>query len=161
MKFYQLKSVFIYVSLFVLFGFSAFAQGWEELASLDGAGSLRVMAAANGKIYILSGQNKENVTTYEYNPETNTWADKAPIPQGCFWSTAVEYNDKIYVMGGGQAYPGTNYNQIYDPETDEWTAGDSLITPRMYHSTAVANRKNLPDRRTERRRHFRMVFRRI
>ncbi|MFC2132139.1 hypothetical protein ACFLSQ_11965, partial [Bacteroidota bacterium] len=79
------------------------AQGWEELASIDNPNPFCVMAASGGKIYLLSGTQGGPSKTMEYDPATNEWTEKSPIPQGCIYGTAVEVDGKIYVMGGGQS----------------------------------------------------------
>ena len=119
------------------------SQLWEELKSLENPTNLPQMAAANGKLYIVSGTSGPSAKTFEYDPETNNWSEKAACPQGCYYPTAVTVNDKIYVMGGGQpAYSQRrNYNFIYDPVTNSWTEGAPLIDPRLYHSAAVSNNK--------------------
>ena len=114
---------------------------WEELAILDNCPNIPAMAAANGKIYVLSGTGSGSAKTHEYDPATNVWTDRQSIPQSCYWATAVELGGKIYVMGGGQPYPGRTYNQVYNPQSDSWSSGADLLTKRMYHSAASVNGK--------------------
>lgn len=114
-------------------------QYWEELSTLKNPPSIPSVAAANGKLYVFSGTNGGTAPTWEYDPATNSWSEKARIPKSTFWSSAVEVGGKIYVMGGGNPYPGQNYNYIYDPIQDVWTKGADMPSPRMYHSAAVAN----------------------
>jgi N-acetylneuraminic acid mutarotase len=114
---------------------------WQSCSSLDNAPNLPVIAAVNGKIYVLSGLSGQNIPTFEYDPSTDSWSEKAPIPHGCFWSSGVSVNGKIYVMGGGQPTTKKNYNFVYDPATDSWSAAALLLTPRMYHSATVCNGK--------------------
>lgn len=130
--------------VFIILGFSnkLFPQGkWDALASLQSPPNIPAVAAANGKLYVMSGTAAVFVPTYEYDPSTDTWSQKAAIPQGCFWSSAVTVDNKIYVMGGGHPYPGKTYNQIYDPQTDTWSSGADLLTPRMYHQAVALNGK--------------------
>lgn len=118
------------------------SQNWEFLDTLDNFPNLPAMAAAGGKIYVVSGNgNKTTFPTWEYDPATNSWSRKADIPQGCFWASAVGMDQKIYVMGGGQSYPGKTYNYIYHADSDKWTNGADLLTGRMYHSAAMAGGK--------------------
>ena len=138
-----MKSKFLGILLISLLQFNAvFSQSkWDSLATLQNAPGLPVMAAANGKIYVFSGVTSANAPTYEYDPATDSWSQKAPIPQGCYWASAATVDNKIYVMGGGHPYPGNKYNFIYDPVTDTWDTGADMLTGRMYHSAAVANDK--------------------
>lgn len=135
------KLLLLSISLFFCLT-SLFSQYWEDLTSLANPPNLPQMVACDGKIYVVSGrENNQAPATWEYNPASDQWTEKAKIPQACFWSTAVSVNGKIYVMGGGQPYPGKSYNLIYDPKTDSWSAGADLLTPRMYHSSASVNNK--------------------
>ena len=124
-------SMFLYLQLY--------SQNWDVLPTLVNGPPIPTMAAANGKIYILSGSNAGTSLTHEYDPVTNQWTNKAAIPQSCVWATATEFNGKIYVIGGGQSNVKKPFNQIYDPLTDTWTNGADLITPRMYQSASVVN----------------------
>lgn len=117
------------------------SQGWESLAGCEQPNPFPVMAAADGKIYMLSGSQGTSIATRVYDPETNTWEDKAPIPEGCIYSSCGVVDGKIYVMGGGQSNQKKDNHYIYDPATDEWTEGAKLLTPRMYHSSAVVDGK--------------------
>ena len=119
------------------------SQGsWTGLATLPNPAAISTMAACNGKIYVLSGrQGTAAGATYEYNPDSNTWKTKSTIPHGCFWASAVTVGNKIYVMGGGEPYPGNVYNYIYQPDSDKWTTGASLLSIRMYHSAVAVNGK--------------------
>ncbi|MFC2101226.1 kelch repeat-containing protein [Bacteroidota bacterium] len=142
MKHRKRKLEMLVFTTFILSSSVVFSQvTWDSLAPLNNAPGIPAVAAANGKLYVMSGALGTNVPTWEYNPATNTWAQKQGIPNGCYWSTAVTVNNKIYVMGGGHPYPGQKYNYIYDPSTDSWTSGADLLTGRMYHSAAAANGK--------------------
>jgi N-acetylneuraminic acid mutarotase len=134
-------NLLVILILFVQAYSIASAAGWEEMATLENPTNLPTIAAADGKIYIVSGTLGANATTFEFDPATNTWSKKAPIPFGQYWSTAETINDKIYVCGGGSPYPGSKYLQIYDPKTNNWSQGAELLTGRMYHSSGVANGK--------------------
>jgi N-acetylneuraminic acid mutarotase len=114
---------------------------WQKLATLDNAPGLPVLATVNGKLYVLSGTSNANSPTYEYDPATDKWTAKAPIPQGCFWASAQAVDGKIYVMGGRHPSPPQNYNYIYDPVEDKWTKGADLLTPRSYHNAVQLNGK--------------------
>lgn len=134
-------NLIILLSLFFAANISGFAQGWEELKSLDNPNRFAVLTSSNGNIYLVSGTQGGPAATYEYNPQENKWTTKAPIPQGCIWTTANAVNGKIYVMGGGQSNTKMSLHYIYDVDSDSWSQGPSLLTPRMYHSSAVVNDK--------------------
>jgi N-acetylneuraminic acid mutarotase len=99
------------------------------------------MVTANGKIYLLSGTQGVPAKTFEYNPESNTWIEKAPISAGTIYASGAGVGGKIYVMGGLQNNQKTDLHYIYDPISNKVTNGAALLTPRGYHNSASVNGK--------------------
>ncbi len=104
--------------------------------------------AVNGKIYAIGGWNRPNITydiVEEYDPATNTWTAKAPIPTARWGHSLVILDGNIYVVGGATGWPIDrliNNIEIYNPSTDTWTAGGTNIpTPRWMPSCNVVNEK--------------------
>ncbi len=64
-----------------------------------------------------------------YDPATNSWTTKATIPTLTAHSANAEVDGKIYVMSGNhwgndpQFYSPINLTQIYNPQSDSWSAG--------------------------------------
>ena len=87
-------------------------------------------AVVNGRFYVfgaLGGGSPYGVFNFveEYNPVTNTWTSKAPIPTTRAGTTAVVYNNKIYLFGGGYSNEtGTKIRydivEAYDPDKNTW-----------------------------------------
>jgi hypothetical protein len=77
-------------------------------------------AVYNGKLYVFGGYNNgggdPRTETYEYDPTTDTWTARAPMPTARWGPIAVEYNGKIYVFSG----TAPTVNEVYDPVTDSW-----------------------------------------
>jgi hypothetical protein len=68
---------------------------------------------AYGKIYVMDYSG----TNYVYDPATDSWTSKAPVPATAFGGYASAVLDgKIYVIGGLSAF-------IYNAETDKWSEG--------------------------------------
>ncbi len=89
----------------------------------------------NGKFYVVGGLDPGGWiyadTLYEYEPSTDTWTIKAPMPDyvGFNWSNVTTNGTHIYQVGGGGGYsgwPATNQVQVYDPATDTWSYETSL-----------------------------------
>ena len=80
----------------------------------------------------------------EYDPATDTWTTKTPMPTPrAIFATAV-YQNKIYVIGGGGDFgfeEVTGLNQVYDPSTDTWTTKTSMPTARQFLCANVVNGK--------------------
>ena len=89
----------------------------------------------NGKFYVVGGLNPGDWfyanTLYEYEPSTDTWTTKAPMPYGVGfnWSNVITNGTHIYQVGGGGGYgswPATNMVQVYEPTNDTWFYETSL-----------------------------------
>jgi N-acetylneuraminic acid mutarotase len=95
-------------------------------------------AAVNGTIYAIGGvtnipeRKSGHITTTidtneAYNPTTNIWVEKAPMPSPHWldnYGIAV-WQDKIYCIGGPA-------NNVYDPATDTWESKTPMPTPRHF-----------------------------
>ena len=65
-----------------------------------------------------------------YDPVTDTWSTKTPIPLSVSAYASAVVDGKIYVIGGlspvtnSTSTSRVNLNQIYDPNTDTWSLGE-------------------------------------
>jgi len=107
------------------------------------------IATVNGIVYVIGGeyiyqngssQYLSQITnaTEAFNPQTNTWSEKAPTLVPVMGSAAAACNGKIYVFGGYAYPPGnqtsepmqqTNLTQVYDPSTDTWSLKAQIPVP--------------------------------
>lgn len=127
---------------------------WTSKADMLTARRLPVVAAVNNKIYAIGGMSytNPNLATYtnvteEYDPATNTWTVKAPIPVGAAYNNVVgnrfmggaSANGKIYVAVYS---PGDNKMYEYDPVEDIWAtkAPVPIGTFTPYAVTALNNK---------------------
>jgi N-acetylneuraminic acid mutarotase len=95
-------------------------------------------AAYEGKIYCIGGGVSRffNFSTGRwdtkltqginavYDPATDTWEMKTPMPTPKSSAQAYVVNGQIYVVGG---FPNGNLNEVYDPIADTWTIKASSI----------------------------------
>jgi len=115
-------------------------DSWASKAPMHQARGGLGVATVNGKIYAIGGsavQTKETCyvsggivdVNEEYNPATDTWNTRAPMPTPrAYFATAV-YQNKVYCIGGfsgfsnvsGATVNATCVNEVYDPATDTWT----------------------------------------
>lgn len=126
-------------------------NSWTTMSSMPMGVAGAEAAVVNGKIYVIV-----STVNYEYDPATNTWATKQPMPTPRADGIAVAvFENKIYVVGG-RIIGGstTGINEVYDPATDLWETRTSMPTARQGLSANVANGKiyligglipNLPD----------------
>ncbi len=137
-------------------------DSWRALAPMPAKRGAAVAAVAAGKLYIIGGagpmpgasttvirpgQPQRSLDTVEeYDPATNTWRARSPMPTACNHMGAGTVNGKIYVIGGRLtgafiiAMPGnTDLVQEYDPATDSWATRAPMLTARSGHGAAVLN----------------------
>lgn len=129
------------------------ADSWKALAPLPGKRGATMAAVWNGKIHVIGGAglhpgSKETAvhparphralsTNEVYDPATNTWESRSPMPTARNHAAIGMVNNKIYVIGGrvGAGFITRGYNvdlvEEYDPATDQWGALKArLPTPR-------------------------------
>lgn len=130
------------------------ADSWKALAPMPTKRGSPVAVTVNGKIYVIGGAttppNNPDVTAVhparphvvlgtveEYDPATNTWRSRTPMPTPRNHAVAGAVKGKIYVIGGrvGAAFIGVAADidvvEEYDPATDRWGAIRARMpTPR-------------------------------
>jgi len=118
---------------------------WETRTPIP---TVRADLSANvvdDKIYLISGTEMcgygawprgINVTEV-YDPETDSWTTKTPIPTAVVGYASAVVDNQIYVIGSiGWAEPSSDINQIYNPETNTWALGSSM--PNWFTERAAA-----------------------
>jgi Kelch motif len=102
------------------------------------------IAVYESKIYCIGGSTTNKVVTSQvvtgknevYDPSTDTWETKSPMPTPRDRLSASTVNGKIYLIGGS-----TNVNEVYDPQTDTWITRSSLPNAVYGYASAVVNDK--------------------
>lgn len=72
-----------------------------------------------------------------YLPNSNSWNSIANMVTGAAYACAASYNNKLYVLGGNDAFGLTADNRIYDSATDTWSLGAPLLTATQQAATGV------------------------
>jgi hypothetical protein len=76
-----------------------------------------------------------------YDPATDTWSERSPMPEGRHaMGAALGADGKIYVVGGAVSYGepvGRREVFVYDPIADRWSEGPPLRRGRFHHGVAV------------------------
>ncbi len=118
----------------------AMASSWEQKADMPMPRYRHSSIQINGKIYILGGYNI-GITkrVQEYDPQADTWADKASIPVELGYLSVCASDEKIYVIQGSAEDTCEVYE--YDTLTDEWTKKADLPTTRRDHGACVVDGK--------------------
>ena len=115
---------------------------WSTKASMPMLKESLSANVVNGKIYLIGGmtQSEPNATVHPstdnlvYDPITDSWTTKTPIPTRAYSYASAVVDNRIYVISGHETEVmsdnGTTHipapNQIYDPQTDTWSNGASM-----------------------------------
>ncbi|HEU4605587.1 MAG TPA: kelch repeat-containing protein [Nitrososphaera sp.] len=106
------------------------ADSWQELAPMPTARGALAANFVNGTLYAVSGVNSSFgfpafplATNEAYDPETNGWAQKAPMPTPRQHLASAVLYDRLYVIGGRIDGLSSNLdsNEMYDALQDNWT----------------------------------------
>jgi N-acetylneuraminic acid mutarotase len=104
------------------------SAGWASLPSLPKKVSenLVVTDPATGDVYSFGGLNAQVnpvASSYVYQPGASGWTAVAKLPHPSNFVMGAFVNGKIYIVGGyAQGYE-TYPVWIYDPATNQWSAG--------------------------------------
>ena len=110
------------------------------------------IAVYQNKIYVIGGYIGFDMVTglpilgsvnEVYDPLTDSWESKEPMPTKRSQLNANVVNGKIYLIGGrtGGQYSTVDLNEVYDPETDSWTTKAPIPYPVVLYASAVVDGK--------------------
>jgi hypothetical protein len=103
-------------------------------------------SVVDGKIYAIGGiiynMGPPLSTVEVYDPVTDTWTTKAPMPTArVTFSATSAVNGIIFVIGGASGEIAFSTVEAYDPETDTWTEKTSMPGARTGLATSVVGEK--------------------
>ena len=123
-------------------------DSWTTKKSMPTARMSFAITVCENKIYVIGGYYNwssskgaylETGINEVYDPATDSWETKAPMPTPRGQMTASTVNGKIYVIGGivdplnGRI---SNLNEVYDPATDTWITKAQI--PKEVYSPGAA-----------------------
>src|SRR5262245_5044113 len=119
---------------------------WEHAGTLSNARSRLGMAffPGNGRFYVLGGESTAGnraIPIEEYNPATNTWADKSMLSPGVSNTGAARVGNYIYVPGGFDGVSGLTSMQRYDPVANTVTAMAPMPAGNFANAVAAQGTK--------------------
>ncbi len=110
--------------------------------------SAHATCAFGGKIYVFGGISADvyssaTNTVYVYDPQNDTWAQKAEMPYANAFCAIAVVDGLIYLMGGSQSIssPPAATVMAYDPVTESWVQGADMPTPRLLAAASVVDAK--------------------
>jgi N-acetylneuraminic acid mutarotase len=109
---------------------------WSTKAPLSGPRENHGVLALDGRIIVVGGNagaDSQIVKTEEYDPATDRWRTRAPMPFGSHHIATALLNGKIYTFGGftkpAHGAP-VDVGFEYDPKADSWRALPKLSSAR-------------------------------
>lgn len=150
----RLKLVLTAALLPLLAPASGIAQGqargtWSAVSTMPSGTGDSGVAALDGKIYVIGGASFfphilpgssdmgsgtwGSTVNYEYDPATDKWRERAPLPIGLSHSGVIGFNHKLYVFGGFTSLIHANAQDValaFDPATNTWQRLAPLSSPR-------------------------------
>jgi N-acetylneuraminic acid mutarotase len=122
---------------------------WRSRTQMPTPRNHFVAAAVNGKLYVAGGRtgaalitrsSNTNITE-EYDPATDRWALRAPMPTARSGTAGGVYKGKIYVAGGefqdDKVMMAFRAFETYDPATNSWGNAPRMRVPRHGFGGAI------------------------
>ncbi len=104
---------------------------WEKKASIPTPRYGMCANVVNGKVYVMGGGLHADYPPHTcstlndvYDPETDSWTEKTPLPISVLHAASAVVDDRIYVLGGqaGLFMGGWHdHNMVYDVKNDSWS----------------------------------------
>jgi N-acetylneuraminic acid mutarotase len=121
---------------------------WTTRAPLPvGLHHAAAVVAAN-RLYVIGGYTQALLsvwhpvaTVYRYDPDKDTWTERAPMPTARGALAAAESDGKLYAIGGYDGSGNRAEVEVYDPAANTWTARAPLPTPRDHLAAATVGGK--------------------
>jgi N-acetylneuraminic acid mutarotase len=123
---------------------------WRTAAPMPTKRTEVAVAALEGKIYVVGGFEKPSLGNLMspaitpaldvYDPATDRWTSKAPLPTPRDHLAVATVAGKIYAIGGrvnGDYHRNLAITERYDPSADRWMRVSDLPTARSGIAAAV------------------------
>jgi hypothetical protein len=120
---------------------------WEYIDSLPGPLRVNSAAKAGNKFYTLGGfeilsSDTATAKFYEYDINTNTWAELPELPEAVFYHKALGYEDSlVYIMGGVKRNPTVFLDRVllYNTITRQFRDATPLPEQKANFAPVFAN----------------------
>ncbi len=110
------------------------------------------MAVWQDKIYVIGGGKGVDSTNYRwsllsdavevYDPSTDTWQTKQPMPTARVQLQASVVNGQIYLVGGKEDNQNkVNLNEVYNIANDSWSTAEPIPYAVYSYTSAVCDDK--------------------
>lgn len=116
---------------------------WLPRAAMPTARSGGGVGVMDGKIYVAGGRPPRGSDLAVYDPRADQWTTLPEVPTQRNHLAVAAIDEKLYVaggrFGGGVGSEMTDVLEIYDPRTNAWATGASLLSPRAGVASVAAN----------------------
>ncbi len=103
------------------------------------------IGVTGGRMYVIGGYRQSGLsvwspvaTLYAYDPATDSWTERAPMPTARGALSVTVHDGKLYAIGGYDRTANSAAVEVYDPARNLWTSRAPLPTPRDHLATATA-----------------------
>jgi hypothetical protein len=117
---------------------------WSTKAPMPTPRTELAVGVVNGILYAVGGSTNSNWSTVveAYDPSTNSWTTKAPMPQATMEAVGV-VNGILYAVSVVQVPPYIQRTALqaeaYDPSTNTWTTKATTDTTSASYQVGVVN----------------------
>ena len=102
------------------------------------------IGVVGGRLYIIGGYKQSGLsvwgpvaTVYAYDPATDAWSERAPMPTARGALSVTVHDGKLYAIGGYEGRANSPAVEAYDPVLNSWSARAPLPTPRDHLATTT------------------------
>ena len=106
------------------------------------------IGVTGGRLYVIGGYTQSGLTVWEpvatvyaYDPATDTWTQRAPMPTARGALSVTEQAGKLYAIGGYDRKANSAAVEVYDAERNTWASRAPLPTPRDHLASATVSGK--------------------
>ncbi len=124
------------------------ANRWATRAPLPKGLHHAAAATVGNRLYVVGGFTaslfsiwQPIASVYVYQPETDTWVARAPMPTPRGALAVAEYEGKLFAIGGYDGGGNSAAVEVYDPGSNSWSARRALPTPRDHLAAATVGQK--------------------
>lgn len=134
---------------------------WETRASMPTHRADLCASVVNGEIYLIGGKEYWGANPFYheldvnevYNPETDSWVTRSPMPIPAFGYASEVVDDTIYVIGGARefqeqlgALTAIGANQVFYAKNNSWSSRASLPVAMSHAAACVTTGVTAPRR---------------
>ncbi len=140
--------------------FDPVSNTWETKASMPTPRADLCANVVNDKIYLIGGKKYSSITPFfdetnineVYDPASDSWSTKTPVPTSIKGCASSVFNDKIYVMGGSleslslENTLTTDATRVFNPQNDTWSLAANLPNTVSYGAAGTTEGYMAPAR---------------